>query len=275
MASICQGYWRGGNLGFGQGQAFTDGLCAFSAGSEQAWWRARQCFVRRRCNPMSISRVEAYTTPRPDVSEMVPQAAKMILDVGCSNGALGASLRFAVPGRQVMGIENDTALFTEAVTRLDQVIQCDLNNFDWETAFPETQFDCIVFADVLEHLLDPPRHLLGAQRRLSRDGAIVISLPNIRHISALYSIFLSGTFPQRDRGIFDRTHLRWFTLKDAKRLVTDAGMRIDDVSYNLRVRDRGDGLLNKVARRLLDPVQDFSPIREFLAYQSCIRAVKA
>jgi len=52
-------------------------------------------------------------------------------------------------------------------------------------------------------------------------------------------------------------------------------MRIDDVSYNLRVRDRGDGLLNKVARRLLDPVQDFSPIREFLAYQSCIRAVKA
>jgi methionine biosynthesis protein MetW len=224
---------------------------------------------------MNISREAAYTSPRPDVFAMVPDAAKTILDVGCSNGALGASLRSAMPGRQVMGIENDTALFTEAVTRLDHVIHTDLNNFEWETAFSGTQFDCIVFADVLEHLLDPSRHLLGAQRRLSPGGAIVISLPNIRHISALYSIFVSGTFPQRDRGIFDRTHLRWFTLKDAKQLVVGAGMAIDDISYNLRVRDRGDGLLNKAARRLLDPIQGFSPIREFLAYQSCIRAVRA
>ena len=275
MANICQDYWHGGNFDFGYDSRSPTMRPSSPPSPDRTWWRVGQCLAHSWCKLVSLSREAAYTTPRPDVFEMVPKAAKVILDVGCSNGALGASLRVAVSGRQVMGIENDTVLFTEAVTRLDQVIQADLNNFDWETTFPGIQFDCIVFADVLEHLLDPPRHLLGAQRRLSPDGAIVISLPNIRHISALHSIFLSGTFPQRDRGIFDRTHLRWFTLKDARQLVTDAGLKIDDVSYNLRVRDRGDGLLNKVARRLLDPIQDFSPIREFLAYQSCIRAVKA
>jgi hypothetical protein len=28
------------------------------------------------------------------------------------------------------------------------------------------------------------------------------------------SILLRGTFPQNNRGLFDRTHLRWFSLRD-------------------------------------------------------------
>jgi hypothetical protein len=102
-----------------------------------------------------------------------------------------------------------------------------------------------------------------------------VSLPNIRHVSALYSIFVCGTFPRRERGIFDRTHLRWFTLSDAKRLLAAADLAVEEVSYSLRVGDRGDGIVNKVARKLLEPIQTFGPVREFLTYQSCIRAVKA
>jgi hypothetical protein len=47
---------------------------------------------------------------------------------------------------------------------------------------------------------------------LSPSACLIVSLPNIRHISALYSIFFSGSFPRRQRGIFDDTHWRWFTL---------------------------------------------------------------
>lgn len=222
---------------------------------------------------MSGMRDVAYTTERSDVFEMVPPTAMAILDVGCSNGALGASLRSALPGRQVVGIERDPAFAAQAASQLDQVIQTDVNDFDWSGELSDHLFDCVIFADVLEHLLDPQRHLTGARRHLRPGGSVVISLPNIRHISALYSIYVSGTFPRRDRGIFDRTHLHWFTLRDAKTFVADAGMRIESITYNLRMGDKGGGLLNRIAGRLLDPINDFAPIREFLSYQFCLRAV--
>jgi methionine biosynthesis protein MetW len=224
---------------------------------------------------MNDARRLSYTSPRADVFEMVPVTAAAILDVGCSNGALGASLRAAKPGRSVMGVERDPELFAEAVPKLDRVVQADLDTFDWASAFAGTAFDCIIFADVLEHLVDPGRQLKEAQNHLRSGGCVVISLPNIRHVTSFCSIFLKGTFPRRDRGIFDRTHLRWFTRQDARDLVREAGMEIEEFSYALRLFDRGDGMINKALRKLLDPVAAFAPIREFLAYQFCLRAVKA
>src|SRR5204863_4262606 len=143
----------------------------------------------------------------------------------------------------------------------------------WDVLASEQQFDCVIFADVLEHLVDPVRHIGGARRCLRPGGAIVISLPNIRHLSSFYSIFLRGTFPKRDRGTFDATHLHWFTLRDARRLVTESGLRIEAASYGLRVGDQGGGFLNRATCKLLDPIAGFGPIREFLTYQFCLRVV--
>ena len=218
---------------------------------------------------------QAYTTPRPDVFGMVPYAAIAILDVGCSNGALGASLKFAQSGRRVCGIEMDADFALEAGTRIDRVICSDLNQFDWNVFANDTKFDCIIFADILEHLIDPEKHLKAARRFLQPGGCLVISLPNIRHISSFYSIFIKGTFPARDRGIFDRTHLRWFTIKDANRLLSSLEMRIDDSSYILRVGDQGGGIVNRIVNRFLGPVSRFYPVREFLTYQFCLRAIMA
>ena len=155
-------------------------------------------------SPPELSRESSYTTPRPDVFSMVPATAMTILDLGRSNGALGASLRFAREG-----------------------------------------------------------------------GVVVVSLPNIRHISALVSIFFKGSFPRRDRGIFDKTHLRWFTIADARSFVGDAGLKVEAVSYSLRLGDKGGGLLNKIMTRLFAPFESFFPIREFFAYQFCLRAAIA
>ncbi len=215
----------------------------------------------------------AYTTARSDVFEMVPAAAMSILDVGCSNGALGASLRHALPNRQIFGVERDAEFVAQAEGQLDRVIHADINEFAWGDVFPEAMFDCVIFSDVLEHLIDPQKHLIEAQKCLLPGGSIVISLPNIRHISALYSIFLCGTFPRRDRGIFDRTHLHWFTRRDAHILLAAIGMQVEAATYTLRVGDKGGGLLNKVVGRLLGPIKEFAPVREFLSYQFCLRAI--
>ena len=43
----------------------------------------------------------------------------------------------------------------------------------------------------------------------------MVSLPNVRHWETFWQLGRRGTWPRRDVGIFDRTHLRWFTLRDA------------------------------------------------------------
>ncbi|MES2353859.1 MAG: class I SAM-dependent methyltransferase [Pseudomonadota bacterium] len=205
---------------------------------------------------------------------MVPSTAMRILDVGCSNGALGGSLRASVHGRKVEGIEGSPTLAAEAEKHLDRVICADLNHFSWANNFAAESFDCIIFADVLEHLVDPWQQLKSAAACLRKDGCIIISLPNIRHITSFVSIFIHGTFPRRSRGIFDNTHLRWFTLKDATALIHDAGLKISAIDSSLRFRDQGGGFLNKLTIKAFSPIQNFYPVREFFTYQYCIRAVK-
>lgn len=222
--------------------------------------------------PPVAQRDAAYTTPRPDIFELVPSTARDVLDVGCSNGALGRSLKQALPGRQVSGIEFDASFAKEASEHLDRVVHADVNVLDWRATMGESRFDCIVFADVLEHLIDPQRCLAHARQQLRPGGCIVISLPNIRHLSSIRAIFVGGRFPRRDRGIFDRTHLRWFTIADANELVTASGLRVAAFSQALRWGDRGGGRVNRLLNRLPLAVQRFGPIREFLTYQICLRA---
>jgi SAM-dependent methyltransferase len=221
--------------------------------------------------PLS-ERNAAYTTARWDIVEMIPRSARKILDVGCSNGAIGRALMSGEPGRSVCGIEFDADFAKEAARDLDYVVHGDLNVLDWQTALRDRQFDCIIFADVLEHLVDPQRCIRQARQHLLPGGSIVMSLPNIRHLSALRAIFLSGNFPQRDRGIFDRTHLRWFTIGDAKDMLAASGFKVNAMTQALRWGDTGGGRVNKLLNRLPDPLRRWAPIREFLTYQVCFRA---
>jgi 2-polyprenyl-3-methyl-5-hydroxy-6-metoxy-1,4-benzoquinol methylase len=223
---------------------------------------------------MPNARQYAYTGLRPDVLQLVPDTAMEILDVGCSNGELGAALRSAVPGRSVIGIDADLDFCKQAKDRLDAVIPADLNKLDWAKTFSPNSFDCLIFADVLEHLIDPWECLRSACVCLRPGGTVVVSLPNIRHISAFCSIFVRGTFPRNPRGIFDQTHIRWFTLRDASMLLASAGLNLERVHSGLRLRDQGGGIINKIAQKILSPVENLYVVREFLAYQFCLQARK-
>ncbi|WP_264569109.1 class I SAM-dependent methyltransferase [Rhodoferax antarcticus] len=204
--------------------------------------------------------------------ELVPHESLSILDVGCSNGSLGWCLKVARPNRVICGIEYDPQHALIAMKKLDYVVNVDLNEFDWNNAFANRTFDCIIFADVLEHLVQPKLCIQQALKFLHPNGCIIISVPNIRHFSAIYSIFIKGSFPQRDRGIFDRTHLRWFTISDAKEFLQTNGLNINSVTGGLRWGDVGGGVVNKILRRLPASFKNFKLVREFFTYQVCLRA---
>lgn len=216
------------------------------------------------------SRAQAYSTPRPDVAALLPPTATSILDLGCGTGAFGAAL--VATGRRVIGIEHDAAAATQAATVLDRVHHLDLSSAGWLDVLGDDRFDAIVAADVLEHLPHPESVLRAAAQRLTPDGVMLVSLPNIRHISALGELVVRGRFPRRERGIFDDTHLRWFTWREVLALHATAGLTIETWSANLRLVDRPGAPVNDRVERTLGRWRHRGPIREFLAYQFVVRS---
>ena len=143
-----------------------------------------------------------------------------ILDVGTASGYLGKVWRAS--GHYVAGIEFDAAAAENARQYYDEFEVADLESF----AFPYRQkFDYIVFADVLEHLRDPAAVLRRCIPSLKESGKIIISVPNIANWIIRLSLLL-GKFDYMDRGILDRTHMRFFTLKSLKRMMRDVSCEV-------------------------------------------------
>jgi SAM-dependent methyltransferase len=205
----------------------------------------------------------AYTGARPDVQALVPPSARRVLDLGCATGALGAALRAG--GAEVVGVEREPAFAAEAERRLDRVVTADVAELPNDLG----RFDCIVAADVLEHLADPWAALRDAVALLEPGGAVVVSLPNVRFFETFWELGVRGRWPRRDHGIFDRTHLRWFTLRDARDLLESAGLRVEVVSPQIRVR-RGGSRFDRAFAWL-----GRTPLRELFAYQFVLRASSA
>lgn len=173
------------------------------------------------------SRRTAYETNRPEVQALVPLSARRILDLGCSSGALGAALR-ARQDAEVVGIEVSAEYAEEAAGRLDQVVCADVAE---ALSYPERlgRFDCVIAADVLEHLVDPWAVMRAAVTLLDAGGTVVISLPNVRYVLTVWTLWRRGTWPRDAAGLFDATHLRWFTPRDARELLEGAGLVVDAV----------------------------------------------
>jgi SAM-dependent methyltransferase len=201
----------------------------------------------------------SYTGARPDVAALIPDDAQRVLDIGCANGALGGALKQRRPV-EVWGIEANRHLAAEASEELDRVIVGDALE---ATRALEGHFDVVVCADVLEHLPDP--HGLMSQLR-SRASCAVVSLPNVRFWTTFTQLGLHGRWPQRDRGVHDRTHLRWFTDKDAREMFDLAGFEVEATAWRFRLSDSPAARINRLA-----PYAAHGPLKPFLTYQMIYR----
>ena len=182
------------------------------------------------------ARAAAYERARPEILEHVPLGARRVLDLGCATGATGAALKDRQPAH-VTGIEIEPEYAAEAERVLDRVIVADV------ARPPELDgpFDALIAADILEHLVDPWSVLRAYARLLAPGATAVVSLPNVAHWSTFWHL-LRGTWPRKPEGIFDATHLRWFTLRDARALLTQAGLRPHTVVRRRWLLTRGSRL---------------------------------
>lgn len=164
-----------------------------------------------------------YQCSRPEVAALVPQRAERILDIGCGAGQLGRHLK----QRQqcwVSGIEVVEAVAEQARAVLDEVLVGDVEMI--VRTPPRERFDCIVCADVLEHLREPGQVLEKLREGwLAPGGVVVASVPNVRHWSVIRQL-LEGRWDYADAGLLDRTHLRFFTRTTLYFLFAQAGYQI-------------------------------------------------
>jgi 2-polyprenyl-3-methyl-5-hydroxy-6-metoxy-1,4-benzoquinol methylase len=147
-----------------------------------------------------------------------------IMDVGTASGYLGKIL--TERGHTITGIEKDPATAERAKGYYDSFRLADIETFE----FPYRQeFDYILFADVLEHLRDPAAVLRRCIPALKESGKIIISVPNVANFIVRLSM-LFGKFDYMDRGILDRTHLRFFTLRSLKKMMSEVFCGVLDVN---------------------------------------------
>jgi methionine biosynthesis protein MetW len=185
----------------------------------------------------SNERARAYESVRPEIVRLVPQRARRVLDLGCSTGWLAEALKARGPV-EVIGIERDPEYAAEARTRCDQVIEDDVEHVGTRDL---GRFDCLVAADVLEHLVDPWSTLERYAAQLDPGCRAIVSLPNVAHWTT-YANLARGRWPRRSQGIHDGTHLRWFTLRDAIELIQAAGLQVEHVERRPWLLHRGTRL---------------------------------
>jgi SAM-dependent methyltransferase len=144
----------------------------------------------------------------------------LIFEGGVSSGYFAALLVQA--GRRVHGAELDPLAAAEAESVCDRVFVGDLSDLDRSQL---GQYTAIVFGDTLEHLPDPPAVLRRLRPHLRDGGVLVVSIPNVANWAIRVGL-LFGRFRYTERGILDRTHLRFYTRRTLIEMLDSAGFNV-------------------------------------------------
>ena len=132
-----------------------------------------------------------------------------VLEFGPATGRMTKYLKEYL-NCEVYIVEIDKEGFNKSINFAVDGINDDISNLNWYTKFRSIGFDYIIFADVLEHLINPEQILKKSKELLKEDGKIIISLPNVAHDAVMIDL-VKNKFRYRQLGILDNTHLRFFT----------------------------------------------------------------
>ena len=179
----------------------------------------------------------AYIRTRSGLLKHIKGENLTVLDVGCATGQNGSYLLENKIAKKVVGVEYDEQMGLEAEKKLSKTIIGSIEDKQILDNLKEDQYDYIILGDVLEHLVDPWKVLTILAGYLNPNGKVILSIPNVQHIDVFYNVYIKGTWPLNKAGLFDRTHLRWFTKKDLMQLIKKANLRAENIERRFKFRD--------------------------------------
>lgn len=199
-------------------------------------------------------------------------SGRRVLEIGAGPGSITRLLKEHGNCR-VTAVERDPTAIPRLAPFCENVYQVDLNDGDWiSQVCADHTFQVAVAADVLEHLYDPWATLVAMKQCLQDDGCIVISLPHIAH-NAVISCLIDGDFEYRDWGLLDRTHIRFFSIKNIQRLIEQAGLKIIEAEFVVRSPEQTE-LVDHWRRLSADSKRALADNRHGAVYQVVLKAVR-
>lgn len=155
----------------------------------------------------------------PDEIDRNPDAVPTLCDLGCGNGHL---LRlFKSFGYRVTGVEPDEKALALAAA-VGPVYQGTAEQLP--AAIQDSRYDVVMLSHVLEHCIDPVAAIKNSGQILSRDGTLVIEVPNNK---ALGFERLGPGWPWSDIP----RHLSFFTLESLTGLLERCGLQVKKVMH--------------------------------------------
>ncbi|MGC1396748.1 MAG: class I SAM-dependent methyltransferase [Coleofasciculaceae cyanobacterium] len=169
-----------------------------------------------------------FPQSRSEVLVKLATSGHRVLEIGCGDGNVLYNLRDRFD--ELYGIELSTVR-TEKVTKeaIDRGLKMNIvaGNIEEGLNFPDAFFDVILWADVIEHVVDLWSAMAEIKRLLAKDGRLVTCTPNIAELRRRLTL-LAGRFPAtsgtneglvvRDNELFDGGHLHYFTFSSLAKL---------------------------------------------------------
>ena len=174
------------------------------------------------------SKTEAYFVgARADFVERLPDVCPLgVLEIGCGDGSTGALALASGKCDRYAGVELFPAAADKAHQQLSEVVVGDIQTvpLPWAPA----SFDAVILSEVLEHLVSPGAVLARVAPLVRAGGVVLASSPNVSHWRVIREL-VGGRFELQDSGVFDRTHMRWFTPNSFRAMFEQAGFDVVSV----------------------------------------------
>ena len=204
---------------------------------------------------------EYYSNVRLDLISLINRNENelKVLEIGAAYGETLFYLKNNKIATEVVGVDLFEDLNNkENYKKIDRFIFGNIEQIDLSDYY--SYFDIILLPDVLEHLVEPKLVLKKIKKYLKTDGEIIVSMPNIRHYSALNKIFFKGDFRYEESGIFDYTHMRFYCRKNIKELLETSGYKV--IKQQSSIKNYSGKSVTKIINMIT-----FTLFEEFFSYQ--------
>ena len=197
--------------------------------------------VKKLHHSDGIGQSDYYSRVRSWPSKFDIAVGAQVLDIGCGDGALGASLK-ANFQCAVTGVEVLPEHASKAELVLDGVHCCDA--LDFLVQSESGKFDVVIMSDSLEHFIDPDAVLTACHRVLKGPNSkLLIALPNVRNFRVTLPLLLFDKWSYADEGLLDRTHLKFFTENSIRHTLSVNGFKVTKIFLELPMSSKV-GFLN-------------------------------
>jgi len=161
---------------------------------------------------------------RPEMVSFLPSEYTNVLEIGCNTGNFR---QYASESCEYWGVEPYDKAAKIAKTKLNKVLVGLYSEVEGQ--LPDNNFDLIIANDVIEHMEAPWGFLQSIKNKMTKNGSLVLSIPNVRYYENLKKLLVGKDWKYEDCGVLDVTHLRFFTEKSVLRLLDENGFKIEEI----------------------------------------------